>query len=84
MDILVKVLSQTFKERSEYEVEILVIKDSEIVDLNLQVTYKNELIHLRFLEDYNLKDEQQRKQYESDIQYLNNWFDIIIMEERGK
>lgn len=84
MDLLTKVLQGTLEERSEYAVEILVLKDSEFAVLNLQVTYENELIHLKYLSDYDLRVEKEREQYESDIEYLNNWFNIIIMNEKGE
>lgn len=84
MDLLTKVLQGTLEERSEYAVEILVLKDSEFAVLNLQVTYENELIHLKYLSDYDLRVEKEREQYESDIEYLNNWFNVIIMNEKGE
>lgn len=84
MDLLTKVLQGTLEERSEYAVEILVLKDSEFAVLNLQVTYENELIHLKYLSDYDLRVEKEREQYKSDIEYLNNWFNVIIMNEKGE
>lgn len=83
MDILLNVLKQISKEESEYETEILVLKDSNFADLNLQISCDNEVIHLRTIESYDLRKENERKKYISDIRYLYQWFNVMIIEERG-
>ena len=82
MDLLAKVIQGTLEERSEYDIEILVLKDSNFADLNLQISCDNELVHLKTIESYDLRKENERKKYITDIRYLYQWFNVMIIEER--
>lgn len=82
MNILLDVLKQISKEESDYDIEILVLKDSNFADLNLQISCDNELVHLKTIESYDLRKENERKKYITDIRYLYQWFNVIVMEQR--
>lgn len=84
MNILVDVLKQINKEESEYDISILVLKDSNFVDLNLQISYCNELVDLRTIKFYDLRKSDESKKFISDLRCLYQFFDVIIIEERGK
>ena len=82
MNILVDVLKQISKEESEYNIEILVLKDSNFADLNLQISCDNELVNLKTIESYDLRKSDESKKFISDLRCLYQFFDVMIIEER--
>ena len=78
---MLNVLKQISKEESEYDIEILVLKDSNFADLNLQISYGDEF-DLKTIETYDLRKEIEHKKYITDIRYLQQWFNVMIIEER--
>lgn len=82
MNILIDVLKQISKEESEYNLEILVLKDSNFADVNLKISDCNELLDLREIESYDLRKEDERNKYATDLRCLYQFFDILVIEER--
>ena len=84
MNILLDVLKQISNEESECDIDILVLKDSNFADLNLQISYCNKIVDVKTIESYDLRNSIERKKYITDIRFLYQWFNVIIIEERGK
>lgn len=82
MNILADVLKQISKEETEYAISILVLKDSNFADLNLQIYCCNELVDLKTIEVYDLRKEIEYRKYKTDIRYLQQWFNVVTIEER--
>lgn len=82
MNILVDVLKHSSKVESEYDIDILVLKDSNFADLNLQISCDNELIDLKTIGYYDLRKSDESKKFISDLRCLYQFFDVVIMEER--